>query len=475
MPRSRLFLRIFGWFWVALAGMLATLMLMLYFFDAEMVSTRWNPMAGNQLLRPYADEATRIYAREGRAGLANYLDGLRKSAPGRVYLFDSKGTELAGQDPSSRIRGMASELKDPAKLDVRLSVRHGLVGAALFGPDSKPYAIVVELDRRPSVIPVFGFASLSAAGVALVVLALLCLLIARQLAAPVLKVSMATRQLAEGDLSARALDSGMAKRNDEFAELARDFDKMAVRIQTLVQVQQRLLWDISHELRSPLTRLGLALGIARRKAGPDASPMLDRIERETEQLNRMLQQLLTIARIKGGAAPPLNESIDLAALVSEVASDADFEARGVNRSVMCSAVPCHVSGSADLLKSAIENVVRNAIRHTAEGTAVEIGLTADTLRAMAVISIRDHGPGVPDAAVDRLFETFYRVPGQSEAGGAGLGLAITQQALAVHAGWVEARNAEGGGLLIQLGLRTISPADSFTASQETLSARLADV
>jgi two-component system sensor histidine kinase CpxA len=161
----------------------------------------------------------------------------------------------------------------------------------------------------------------------------------------------------------------MAKRNDEFADLARDFDEMAVRIGTLVHVQERLLWDISHELRSPLTRLSLALGIARRKAGPDAKPMLDRIERETELLNRLIQHLLTIACIKGGAAPPMNESIDLADLVSDVASDADFEARGLNRSVSCAVMPCHTTGSRDLLKSATENAVRNAIRHTGEGTA----------------------------------------------------------------------------------------------------------
>ena len=193
--------------------------------------------------------------------------------------------------------------------------------------------------------------------------------------------------------------------------------------------------------------------MARRKAGTEAKSALDRIERETEQLNSMIQQLLTLARIKGGAGPPMNETFDLSKVLSEIALDADFEARARNRAVSLAAADgCETVGSRDLLKSAIENVVRNGIRYTAEASEVSINLAVKEQDHCAVISIRDHGPGVPDSALRHLFDTFYRVPETGEKEGSGLGLAITQQAIAAHSGWVKAENASGGGLLVQLGL-----------------------
>ena len=337
-----------------------------------------------------------------------------------------------------------------------MSIRQALIGTAVLGPDGRLYAFVVEVQQRPAIVPSLGPDAIWAVLAALLVLALLCFLIARDLASPAVQVSLAARRLAGGDLTARALDTHLARRNDEFANLARDFDDMAARIETLVQVQEQLLWNISHELRSPLTRLSLALGIARRKAGADAQSTLDRIERETGQLNRLIEQLLTIARIKGGAAVPMSEAVDLAKVVAEIAADADFEARGHDRTVRATipqlATPATAIGSRDLLKSAFENVVRNAIRHTAPGTEVSIELEVDAASRMAIVTVLDHGPGVPASELEHLFETFYRVPENGETGGAGLGLAITEQAMRVHAGWVKAVNAEGGGLKVHLAV-----------------------
>lgn len=459
MSRSPLFLRIFGWFWLALAAMVLSLLGTFYLFDSEILNTRWNTTAGNPLVKPLADEAIHAYREGGRAGLAKYLDTVRDTSPGHVYMFDGAGVELAGQDAPARVREFAAVLKDPARMVMRLSVRHGLVGAAVAEPGSgQRFAFVIELERRPGIVPVPGLGTYAGFTLALVVLGAFCLFIARQLTGPVMRVSAATRRFAAGDLTARSLDSQMAQRNDEFAELAREFDEMAARIETLVHVQERLLWDMSHELRSPLTRMTLALGIARRRAGPEVVPMLDRMEREAEQLNRMIGQLLAIARIKGGARPALDEDVDLAGLVAEVAADADFEAQASGRAVRCGVLPeCAVKGSGDLLRSALENVLRNAVRHTAENTAVEVELRREG--GLAVIAVRDHGPGVPEAALAKMFETFYRVPEIGETGGAGLGLAITQQAMALHAGWVKARNAEGGGLVVELGIQCSRDAD----------------
>jgi two-component system sensor histidine kinase CpxA len=249
----------------------------------------------------------------------------------------------------------------------------------------------------------------------------------------------------------------LGKRFDETAELGRDFDRMAARIEALLTTQRRLLRDISHELRSPLARLNVALGLARPKAGPEASPALDRIDREAQRLNDLIGQLLTLAALEGGGEMGKPTRVDLRELVCEVVGDADFEALSFNRSVRLEEEePLTVTGSAPLLRSAVENVVRNAIRFTAEGTSVEVRLSLREAPhgAVARIAVRDHGPGVPEEALTSLFEPFYRVAEarDRQSGGAGIGLAITQRAVTLHNGTVRAANVPGGGLEVVLEL-----------------------
>ena len=196
-------------------------------------------------------------------------------------------------------------------------------------------------------------------------------------------------------------------RRDEFADLANDFDNMAAQIQNLFLSQQRMLGDISHELRSPLTRLQIALEMARRKAGEAAQGNLDRIEQEAERMNSLIGMMLRSARTEQ-LAPGKRHLFDLALLVAEVASDADFEAIARDRRVtvpVCTLSVIH--GDRELIRSAIENVVRNAIRYTPAGSEVEIHLRrAD---GHAYIKVRDQGPGVPEQALPHLFEPFFRV------------------------------------------------------------------
>jgi signal transduction histidine kinase len=226
----------------------------------------------------------------------------------------------------------------------------------------------------------------------------------------------------------------------------------------MVKAQQRLLGDISHELRSPLARLGVALGLARQRSGPDAAGSLDRIERESDNLNEMIRQLLTLTRLESGTDSRKRTNVDLAALVRDVAEDADFEARSLNRSVQVVASDkCSINGVEELLRSAVENVVRNAVRFTPEGTAVEVALTRQNGAAdnFAVISVRDRGNGVPDESLEKIFRPFYRTEDardRQSGGGTGLGLAITERAVRMHGGTVEATNAPGGGLSVKMKL-----------------------
>ena len=286
-----------------------------------------------------------------------------------------------------------------------------------------------------------------------------CYGLARYVARPLAILRSTTRALAAGDLRVR-VGATMGRRTDEFAELGRDFDRMAERLDALVTAERRLLRDISHELRSPLARLNVALELARQRAGDDQAA-LDRIEREAERLNALIGQLLMLARLESGTSAPAQAAVDLAGLVREVAEDAAFEARARGRRVeiveTCDDV---VVGDPDLLRSAVENVVRNAVRHAPESTAVEIGLRRVGRRgaAMVRIAVRDHGSGVPEAALPHIFQAFYRV-GDARArgtGGVGLGLTIVDRTIRLHGGTVRAANAADGGLVVELTVPAVA-------------------
>jgi signal transduction histidine kinase len=282
---------------------------------------------------------------------------------------------------------------------------------------------------------------------------IVCYWLARYLAAPVVRLRAATHKLAAGDLRARV--GVVGHRKDELVDLGKDFDQMAERMESAVTAQQRLLVDISHELRTPLARLTVAVGIMRQQLGAAVPTELDRIEEEADRINALISQLLVLTCIENGA--PEKHAVDLYSLVREIASDADFEAKNSNRSVsVVQYEPCSTMGIPGLLRSAIENVVRNAIRHTAEGTQLELSLhyQTDGVLPKAVIRVRDHGPGVPESALRDIFQPFYRVFGARDraTGGMGLGLSITERAVRLHGGTVRASNIPGDGLLVEIRL-----------------------
>jgi two-component system sensor histidine kinase CpxA len=249
----------------------------------------------------------------------------------------------------------------------------------------------------------------------------------------------------------------LLKRRDEIGHLGRDFNVMAGRIESLVEAQRRLLGDISHELRSPLARQGVALGLARRRAGPEATSALDRIEREGERLNELIGQLLALSRLESGTDGLKNVKIDLSGLIQDVVDDADYEARSGNRSVsLVNHEPCQLVGVPELIRSAIENVLRNAVRHTEKGTAVNVSLVAepDHGARWATIKVRDHGKGVPENTIKEIFRPFYRVEDARDrtTGGTGLGLSIAARAVRLHHGTIKASNAKDGGLVVEIRL-----------------------
>lgn len=304
---------------------------------------------------------------------------------------------------------------------------------------------------------------------------------------PIGSLREAARQLAAGNLRARAkLPKGKPnqKTGDELWGLVYDFNEMADRMESLVDAQMLLLRDVSHELRSPLARLSVALELAREEAEsgksakvrPGLSDQLDRIERETERLNSLIGQLLSLSHLESSTRLPDRIRVSLHCLVADLLPDMDYEAQrrncgvkflengksGTNGQLSSSQisggnVPGDVLGSPELLGRAVENVIRNAIAYTAEGTAVEIRLYEEIRLGspFTVLQVRDHGPGVPEAALKSIFRPFYRLDlsRQRSTGGYGVGLAITERAVRLHGGSVTARNAvEGSGLIVEMRL-----------------------
>jgi len=443
-----LFLKIFLSFWLAQALflVLATLVTLAIRQQAE---SAWEAEQAQIL-----SQAVQTYETGGQAALAQYLDQVRQSQGARAYLLDENDQELSGR--RSRDWAKDGEHRRPR------SSRGGFLGWMAARPQRQ--SITSASGHRYTLVMFppphgpFGDLGIHGLGIFIAILSsgLVCYLLARYLTSPVVRLRAATQKLAAGDLTARA---GVPPpgRHDEIAELVRDFDTMADRLETSVKAQARLLNDISHELRSPLARLNVALGLSRQRSGPEAQSALERIELEANRLNELIGRLLTIARLESGDQAMKKVSIRLQELIREIAQDADFEAQSRKCRVDVTKVDdCMVIGDPSLLRSANENVVRNAIQYTREGTDVQIGLECrqGTYGTEAVIKISDSGPGVPAEALDKLFRPFYRIDDARgrQTGGVGLGLAIAERAVRLHGGTIQASNRSEGGLMIEIRL-----------------------
>ncbi len=437
-----LFPRIFVSFWLAMTligGAFAVIYAMTY--PAERAERRRNVM--REAVLHAADEAREQTARGDDPGAT--LRRFQQRTELSVYVIE--GDRVHGPDAPSdtvRARGARALREGPA-----VSAEEG--GAPLRAvPRAHDTAAVARLRRSSMLARAVGADTLLwRLLVVFLVGGLVSFLLARYLTRPLSSLRRATQRVAEGDLSVRVTPE-LRRADAEIAALGRDFDRMAERVEELLAAQQRLLSDVSHELNSPLARLRVALELARQKAGSDAGPPLDRIEREAERLSALIGEILTLTRLEQGERPPL-EPVDLGALAAEIARDADFEAQRVGRRVVLHGEPVVLPGDEELLRRAIENVVRNAVRFAPESTEVELRVSVED---DVVIRVRDRGPGVPEDALEDIFVPLYRVERDRDrkTGGAGLGLAIAQRAVALHGGSIEAENAEGGGLLVTMRL-----------------------
>ncbi len=451
-----IFWKIFLSFWLVQALFIA-MALVLALRPSKPVVAGWRTMTGGALAY-YGQNAVTMLERGGARQLRDYFQQVEQRGGIRFYLFDARGQEVSGQTAPDAARGLAAAVRGRQAAEISHIPHVTFAARPVVGATGGNYTIVAEIHHGP-LVPWWplGRDMIVRLSLSILISGLVCFWLARYLTRPITQLRAATQEIARGKLSARA-GQDLGRRKDEIGVLVEDFNHMAGRIENLVKSQEELLSDISHELRSPLARLNVALGLARQRSGSEASEFLDRIETEAERLNDLIGKLLQLARLESGDGAPPKVRVALGELVEEVAEDADFEARSRNCSVrLVVAEDSTVLGNAELLRSAIENVVRNAVRYTAEGTAVEIGLGYEAGGdgvGQAVVRVRDHGPGVPEEALGKLFRPFYRLDDSRgrKTGGVGLGLAIADRIARMHGGVVMAANAPEGGLVLELRL-----------------------
>ncbi|HEX9120742.1 MAG TPA: ATP-binding protein [Terriglobales bacterium] len=443
-----LFLKIFLIFWLTLV-VVGAVLIYTWGIQPEVIVSRWRG-ATSDAAALYAQSAAEELDRYGMVALNNYFQRLEASSHIRAALYDENGQPIAGKSSKS-MRDLAPHAGLGGEPAFTIQGSTALAAQRTTGPSGRIYILVVEMPRGPvGAVRRLARAQIEQWAAAILLSGLICYLLTLYLTRPILRLRQATHELSSGDLRARA-PAQLERRRDELGELVHDFNQMADRIEQLMTSQRHLISDISHELRSPLARLNVALGLARQRSGAEATSSLDRIEREAERLNEMIGKLLSLARMQGAAGPPEQSRVQLDEMVKEVAADAEFEAQERNCAVrVVGDIKCTAVGSPELLRSAVENVVRNAVRYTSAGSEVEITLA--NRDSIAEITVRDHGPGVPDTELQNLFRPFYRVADarERETGGVGLGLAITDRAVRLHGGTIAAANAPGGGLVVKI-------------------------
>lgn len=443
---SRIFRRIFVSVWIIL---IAT-GVMTFFFAGMLPASHDETLQYDSQLVNVVAEDLREAPLTGDYSVAQFVTDRHVLDFGRImqiYVLDENGKDVLNRTlpfAVSRLYGRTSAMSDePLQIrDPRLTVhREGLHGYVVVGFQERyPLGRVLI---RPGARALLLL-------VAILVSAAVSLILTRFIVLPVRRLQEAGHRVAEGDLSVRVAHT-VGDRQDDIAQLARDFDTMTGRIERLLTAQRRLMRDVSHELRSPLARLQALQSLARQRlTDNDDTSVLDRMEAESERLNHLIEEILSFARIDAQEEVQ-RQKTDLADMIRAITDDVSIEIGEEPKDVNYQG-PDRLTLDVEsaLIHSAIENIVRNAIRFTESGTAVTVAIEEGV--EDVTIAVDDHGPGVPDEALDKLFEPFYQVDESRtpSSGGSGVGLAIAKRAIDLHGGSIRASNRTPNGLRVEM-------------------------
>jgi two-component system sensor histidine kinase CpxA len=452
-----LFLKVFVIFWIAqsLIFVISTVLIVRHHFEGPDVLFD----ALDSSLKNDAKQAAASYETGGCDALHSYGASLAQT----IALEDSTARNVC---ESAASQGQDKNFAMPIRIAGSQVGQQYIWNVPVISASGKQYVFLLSRPHVPRNISWyqdllhFSFPQLP---VAIVIGGLTTFVLVLLFTRPVVRLRKTARELAMGKLNARVVWPYWQARifaGDEIDALIRDFNHMAERLESLVDAQKLLLRDVSHELRSPLARLSVALELAREDADPVTTPHLDRIERETGRLNLLIGQLLTLSSMEALEKVENLKPLSLNRLIERIIPDAEYEARQRQCSVAFHADDqCSILGNEELLYRALENVVRNAIRFTDSGTEVEIRLKRTGPRGSrkAQIEVNDRGPGIPENELQSIFRPFYRVDHarSPNTGGFGVGLAIAERAVRLHKAELAAFNRKGGGATITINIPAI--------------------
>ena len=447
----RLFLKIFFWYWLTAWGMIAIVLLGSRLTAMRKVSSAPNMYA---MVAPImAAEAVKAYESGGPEAFARFSQGDNRNSGRQLLLLDGFYKDVLSRPLTEDGLRAAHAAKDG-----QLVVLRGRIAAYKFVSSSgHPYILMLYMKSDLRQIGEILWGEGLPFSISLILLVtLLCFALAYHIASPIHSIQATARRVAQGDLKAR-VPSSVSRRFDELAPLAKDFDSMVNRLDSLIQNQKNLLNSVSHELRSPLARINISLALLRNRCPADSDDLFQRLDRDVVRIDLLMGQLLTLSRLEARVSSAEREDVDFAQLVEEVAADANFEAQALGKSVSFQTTASIILRNADphALRSACENIIRNAVRFTPPGSDVQIVLEVDRSapEPLASLSIRDHGPGVPESSLPAIFQPFYRINSDGEkTGGNGLGLAIASEAIRMHRGTIRAENLRPTGLQIIIQL-----------------------
>ena len=445
-----LFLRFLVGFWLTIGITVGSAALGGFWYSERMREAIDNFDPGDAIL----DAGTALEA-DGRAGLVRWLENYPLSLTVNLFVVDDHAKDIRGRRLPHAVQRVFHRHRDHFQShrnddQVPGNVRRARHLPLLVSASGDTYTFIVAPSFLPGRLASHSDTRIIIILLAIVVSGLVSYVLARAVSGPVQKLRDATVALADGNLAVRVADS-VSKRRDEIGSLGRDFDSMATKLQGAVERQTELSRNISHELRSPLARMRVAIELARRNGGD--LPEFARLDNETERLDELIGQILKFTQLDAERSD-LPESIDVADVVNEVVENVNYECKsdefqGVTVSANIKATPM-VNGHRDALVSAIENATRNAVVHNPANSAVEVNLSS--ANKMAVIEILDAGSGVPEDELEKLFEPFFRTRNSVSgmAGGTGLGLAIAARAVELNGGTIKAENRRDGGLAIRI-------------------------
>jgi two-component system, OmpR family, sensor histidine kinase CpxA len=456
----RLFLKIFFWYWLTAWGMIAVVLL-----GSRLTSMRqvYSAPSMYATVAPImAAEAVKAYESGGPEAFARFSQSNKRNRDRQLFLLDGFYKDVLSRPLSDDGLRAAHAGKDG-----QLVVLRGHIAVYKFVSSSgNPYILMLSMKSNLRQIGEILWGEGLPFSISLILLVtLLCFGLAYHIASPIHSIQSTARKVAQGDLKARVRPS-VSRRFDELAALAKDFNSMVNRLDLLIQTQKNLLNSVSHELRSPLARINISLALLRNRFSADSDDLFQRLDRDVVRIDLLMGQLLTLSRLESGFSSGEKEDVDFAQLVEEAAADGNFEAQALGKSVSFQTSGSIILRKADphALRSACENIIRNAVRFTRPGSDVQIALQVDRSgpEPLALLYVRDHGPGVPEDSLQAIFQPFYRINGEGrETGGNGLGLAIASEAIRLHRGTIRAENLPHTGLEIIIQL----PAAADVASQ----------